>query len=81
LFATARRSPRAFKRIEWWDRREGPLRNEDTPLPELPRAAAFLCTDGACSPPIYEPEMLAKKLHRLASVARTGEFSAQTPVK
>ena len=81
LFATARQSPRAFKRVEWWDRSEGPLRNEDTPLPELPRAAAFLCADGACSLPIYKPEILAKKLHRPAAASRTGEFSDQALVK
>lgn len=81
LFATARQSPRAFKRVEWWDRSEGPLLNEDTPLPELPRAAAFLCADGACSLPIYKPEILAKKLHRPAAASRTGEFSDQALVK
>jgi uncharacterized protein YyaL (SSP411 family) len=64
LFAAALCSPRVFKRVEWWDRREGPLANPDTPFPELARVAIFVCADGACSPPIYDPAVLAKKLAR-----------------
>ena len=79
LFATARQSPRAFKRVEWWDRNEGPLRNADTPLPELTQAAAFLCADGACSAPIDDPVILLKKLHRPTTGSRMGEISSKGP--
>lgn len=65
LFAAALRGAPDYARIEWLDRREGALPRDDVPYPELPRAAAFLCADGACSAPIHEPAQLAEKLARL----------------
>ena len=44
LFAAALASPGAYKRLEWWDEREGPLPNADVQYPVLKRAAAFTCT-------------------------------------
>jgi len=55
LFAAALKQPGAYKRIEWWDKDEGALPNPDVQYPELEQAAAFLCTDRSCSPPIYSP--------------------------
>ncbi len=43
LFAAANRFPVSYKRIEWWDRREGRLPNPDVRYPQLARAAAFAC--------------------------------------
>jgi uncharacterized protein YyaL (SSP411 family) len=60
LFQAALRYPSAYRRIEWWDRREGPLPNPDVQYPEFPKAAAFVCTAGTCSLPQFDgKEMLA----------------------
>jgi uncharacterized protein YyaL (SSP411 family) len=58
LFEAAIKLPGTYRRIEWWDKREGPLPNADVEYPTLGRAAAFRCTDNSCSPPIYLPERL-----------------------
>jgi uncharacterized protein YyaL (SSP411 family) len=58
LFATALGLPGAYQRIEWWDRREGPLPHADVEYPGLPKAAAFVCTNKRCSSPAFEPERL-----------------------
>jgi uncharacterized protein len=59
LFAAALRIPAAYKRLEWWDRREGPLPNPDIRYPALSRAAAFVCTAQRCSLPIHRGEDIA----------------------
>ncbi|HYR58925.1 MAG TPA: hypothetical protein VEO95_09860, partial [Chthoniobacteraceae bacterium] len=66
LFAAALRGAPPFARIEWFDKREGPLPHDDVPFPELPNAAAFLCAAGTCSSPMSEPAQLAEKLAKLA---------------
>jgi hypothetical protein len=53
LYATARQYPTRYLRIEWLDRREGPLPAADVEYPELPEAAAFACANGACSVPVF----------------------------
>ena len=53
LFQAAVRYPSAYRRIEWLDRREGPLPNPDVQYPEFARAAGFVCTAGACSLPQF----------------------------
>jgi hypothetical protein len=47
-----------YKRVEWWDRSEGPLPNPDVAYPELGRAAAFVCAEGRCSRPLFSVEDL-----------------------
>ena len=44
-----------YKRVEWWDAREGNLPNPDVEYPQFEKAAAFVCTDRSCSPPIFDP--------------------------
>jgi uncharacterized protein YyaL (SSP411 family) len=61
LFATALREPTIYKRIEWLDEREGGLPNPDVEYPTLSRAAAFLCTEKACSAPVFAVEDLITK--------------------
>lgn len=39
LYAEALRWPAVFKRIEWWDRSEGPLPNPDVQYPQIDKAA------------------------------------------
>ncbi len=53
LFLAVIRQPRTYKRIEWLDEREGALPNPDVGYPTLSKAAAFLCTDQACSAPVF----------------------------
>jgi uncharacterized protein len=62
LFAAAIRQPRTYKRIEWLDEREGPMPNTDVGYPTLPKAAAFLCTDQACSAPVFAVNDLIEKI-------------------
>jgi uncharacterized protein YyaL (SSP411 family) len=53
LYAAARAYPTRYLRIEWLDRREGPLPANDVEYPEMPQAAAFACANGACSIPVF----------------------------
>jgi uncharacterized protein YyaL (SSP411 family) len=53
LFDAALRFPGAYRRIEWWDRREGAMPNADVQYPVLDRPAAFVCTDHSCSLPAF----------------------------
>jgi uncharacterized protein YyaL (SSP411 family) len=59
LFAAALRQPVTYKRVEWWDQREGALPNPDVQYPELEQAAAFVCTDRSCSAPIFSPDKIS----------------------
>ncbi len=54
LFAAALGQPASYKRVEWWDPKEGPLPNADVEYPTFDRAAAFVCTERSCSAPIFE---------------------------
>ena len=54
LFMAAIALPATYKRVEWWDEREGALPNPDVEYPKLEKAAAFLCTDRRCSAPIFD---------------------------
>jgi uncharacterized protein YyaL (SSP411 family) len=56
LYEAARTYPTRYFRIEWLDRREGPLPAADVEYPELPEAAAFACANGACSVPVFTPD-------------------------
>ena len=58
LFLAALKQPATYKRVEWLDEAEGPLRNADVEYPRIDQAAAFLCTDRSCSAPIFTPEKL-----------------------
>jgi uncharacterized protein len=68
LFLAALAYPSSYKRLEWWDRKEGPLPNPDVQYPQLQRAAAFVCTNTTCSSPIFQAGDLATKVDRLLSV-------------
>jgi uncharacterized protein len=68
LFAFALSYPSDYKRLEWWDVREGRLPNPDVQYPELKQAAAFICTSRTCSPPIFDGEKLAERVDKLLSL-------------
>ena len=55
LFVAAIALPANYKRVEWWDEREGAMPNPDVEYPEFEKAAAFVCTDRRCSAPIFDP--------------------------
>jgi uncharacterized protein YyaL (SSP411 family) len=69
LFQSALRYPASYKRLEWWDVREGALPNPDVQYPQLKASAAFICTQRACSPPIFKPEDIQAKVDKLSGLA------------
>ncbi|HEX4083779.1 MAG TPA: DUF255 domain-containing protein [Chthoniobacteraceae bacterium] len=62
LYSAALRSAPPFARVEWYDRKEGPLPGNDVTYPDLPGATAFLCSGSACSSPIKTPAQLTARL-------------------
>ncbi|MGA9341418.1 MAG: DUF255 domain-containing protein [Rhodanobacteraceae bacterium] len=54
LFGALQALPPWYKRIDWWDRAQGPLPNPDVQYPPVKRAAAFVCTNRRCSLPLYD---------------------------
>jgi hypothetical protein len=58
LFQTALKLPAFYKRVEWWDSQEGALPNRDVEYPVLESAAAFICGEHSCSPPVFSAEKL-----------------------
>ena len=69
LFHSALRYPANFRRVEWWDKKEGDLPNADVSYPELPKAAAFACAGTTCSFPVFEPEKIADQVNRARNSA------------
>jgi uncharacterized protein len=59
LFQAALKLPGFYKRVEWWDSQEGALPNGDVDYPVLESAAAFVCGEHSCSPPVFSAEKLA----------------------
>jgi uncharacterized protein len=54
LHSAALRYPADYLQVDWWDRDEGRLPNPEIQYPSLDRAAAFACTQSACSMPVYD---------------------------
>ena len=54
LYQQALRYPGSYRRIEWWDKQEGPMPNPDVQYPALPKAAAFACANQRCSLPVFD---------------------------
>jgi uncharacterized protein YyaL (SSP411 family) len=66
LFSAARSFPALYKRLEWWDTREGPLANADVDYPELDRPAAFACSNHICSLPAFTADDLSAAVALMA---------------
>ncbi len=64
LFAAALGVAAPYRRLEWWDAKEGPLPNPDVEYPALERAAAFVCTERTCSAPIFDAAKISAFLQR-----------------
>ncbi len=62
LYAAGAQLPGWYKRLEWWDRAEGPLPNPDVAYPPSRKPAAFVCTERRCSVPLRSPRALAEFL-------------------
>ncbi|MES2425233.1 MAG: DUF255 domain-containing protein [Pseudomonadota bacterium] len=60
LFRAALANPAVYRRMEWWDTREGAMPNPDVKYPQMDRAAAYLCVNSACSAPIFDVAELAR---------------------
>ncbi|MBV8278865.1 MAG: hypothetical protein JO170_26890, partial [Verrucomicrobia bacterium] len=58
LFRAGLKLPAFYKRVEWWDSQEGALPNGDVEYPVLDSAAAFICGEHSCSPPVFSAEKL-----------------------
>lgn len=57
--------PTEYKRVQWWDKREGKLPYHDVDYPDYPEAAAFACTSTYCSLPVTAPAEVSEALQRL----------------
>jgi len=66
LFREALREPTTYKRVEWWDPDGAPLPHPNVAYPALDEPAAFLCANGACSPPITDPGQIRPASDALA---------------
>jgi len=66
LYTAALAYPLAYKRAEWWDKREGKLANPDVDYPDYPEGpAAFACTRTFCSLPVTDASAIPAQLDRL----------------
>ncbi len=59
LFLAGLEYPRVYKQIEWKDR--------DGSYPDLPYAAAYICTTTTCSSPISKPGRVSTEIERLTA--------------
>ena len=68
LYLAALKKPATYKRVEWLDEAEGPLRNPDVEYPPIDKAAAF---------PLHGPNLLRADFY----TRETGNSLARTPRK
>ncbi len=79
LFEAALQYPSFYKRLEWWDTREGKLPNPDVQYPSVRRAAAYVCTERTCSSPIFRPEEISAKVNRVLGLQESKAASSSLP--
>jgi uncharacterized protein YyaL (SSP411 family) len=72
LFEAALAYPSTYKRVDWWDRREGPVPNTAVQYPQLAKAAAFACSNQRCSLPAFEPDQIRVRVDQLQRSAASG---------
>ncbi len=66
LYAAARSYPTRYLRIEWWDKREGKLPNNDIEYPDFDKPAAFACAQNFCSLPVFDASGIAAQVDAVA---------------
>jgi uncharacterized protein len=81
LFRATLRYPSFYKRVEWWDITEGKLPNPDVQYPSVARAAAYVCTQRTCSPPIFDAQILPAKVNRVLGIQDTKSDQASAQVQ
>ena len=64
--AGERVAPGNYKQIEWQEPHTEAL-HKDISYPDLPKAAAYICTGNSCSSPVFKPEELAARIDRISS--------------
>ena len=74
LFRAFLQYPAAYKRLEWWDTREGKLPNPDVQYPSLSKAAAYVCTERTCSSPIFNPADIPIRVPKILGVQATAQY-------
>jgi len=65
LHAQARKFPVDYLRVDWWDKTEGKLMNDDIQYPQLEKSTAFACTADSCSLPIFDSDKLHAAVDKL----------------
>ncbi len=74
LHDQARRYGASYLRIDWLDRIEGPLLNNDIVYPELDKPAAYACSSTSCSLPVFAASKLSAVVDKLLLPADAGNF-------
>jgi uncharacterized protein YyaL (SSP411 family) len=64
LFRAANAYPLVYKRLEWFDRAEGPLPRADLELPMSEVPALYICTASSCSSPVTRPADVRGRIDR-----------------
>jgi len=54
-----------YKRLEWWDKSEGPLPNSDVTYPGFEKPAGYVCVDKLCSAPAFTAEKYQQMSERI----------------
>ncbi len=65
LWQTALQFPFEYRRLEWWDKQEGPLPQNDVTYPALPKAALFSCSANRCSLPAFDVDEVKQRMDSL----------------
>jgi uncharacterized protein YyaL (SSP411 family) len=79
LFLAALQYPSFYKRVEWWDTREGKLPNPDVRYPAVQRSAAYVCTERTCSAPIFKAEEVAVKINKVLGLQESKAAASFEP--
>ena len=66
LHSAALRYPTDYLQVDWWDRDEGNALNPNIQYPQLDRAAAFACSQNACSTPMFDAANIEPVVRRLS---------------
>ena len=73
MFKAALAYPAPYRRVEWYDRTEGPLPNPGgIEYPEVKDAVAFVCANHRCSLPIRKPEALRGVADKITGAKKPG---------
>jgi hypothetical protein len=64
LFRAAAADACVYKRLDWYDAREGPLPGDTRQLPSAGVPALYLCVDGRCSKPVTAPDLVRAAIDR-----------------